>query len=312
MVDFRYHLVSIVAVFLALGIGVLMGSAVLGENLVKSLRDDLSNIRATNEDLRSRTLELEDQIESDQDFAIDVQSRLIDGTLSDRRIVLVAFDGTDGDMVDTARGLIGAAGGEVVTTVTILNKAGLRDEPTADQMALILGSSSSSARELRGQLGEELGMLIGMAADQEKAPSDSGRVEDLLARLSDDGFVDVQSAQESEPIPNGAGVLFIAGSGDEPLFRINELIANMSAAAAEQGAPAVIAEPAGSLWSAVPIVRADDRARALVSSVDTADSVAGQIAMILTLEEVFEGLSGRHYGIGAGAEGTIPQSVPSG
>jgi hypothetical protein len=37
MIDFRYHLISIVAVFLALGIGILMGSYVLGEGLVKQL-----------------------------------------------------------------------------------------------------------------------------------------------------------------------------------------------------------------------------------------------------------------------------------
>ena len=41
MIDFRYHLVSIVAVFLALGLGILMGTAVLNDALVKSLRDDI-------------------------------------------------------------------------------------------------------------------------------------------------------------------------------------------------------------------------------------------------------------------------------
>ena len=60
MFSFRYHAMSLGAVFLALGIGVLLGVA-LGENgvvsgasknLEKSLRGDLDNARSTNSDLR--------------------------------------------------------------------------------------------------------------------------------------------------------------------------------------------------------------------------------------------------------------------
>lgn len=77
MIDFRYHLVSIVAVFLALGIGVLMGSAVLGENIVANLESQLKTIRATNEDHRQTILDLEQQISFDDEFANEVQPILI-------------------------------------------------------------------------------------------------------------------------------------------------------------------------------------------------------------------------------------------
>ena len=157
-----------------------------------------------------------------------------------------------------------------------------------------------------------MGTRIGTAADQNKAPSDSGRIEELLTRLSEDGFVDVQTTQEDEPIPTGAGLMIVLGAGEESGFRINELVISLGSAAAEAGAPVAAIEPASSLWSAVQIVRADERASALVSTVDAASTIAGQTAAILTLEEVFSGVRGRHYGVGAGAEGAIPQPVPTG
>ncbi|HZB78913.1 MAG TPA: copper transporter, partial [Actinomycetota bacterium] len=58
MIDFRYHLISIIAVFLALGIGILMGSLVLGENLVDQLERDLAGIERRNDELQAAIEEL--------------------------------------------------------------------------------------------------------------------------------------------------------------------------------------------------------------------------------------------------------------
>ena len=37
IVDFKYHIASLVAVFMALGIGVIIGSSVLGESIVRNI-----------------------------------------------------------------------------------------------------------------------------------------------------------------------------------------------------------------------------------------------------------------------------------
>jgi hypothetical protein len=45
VIDFRYHLVSIVAVFLALAVGVVLGSAALNGPVVAGLRKSVSTLR---------------------------------------------------------------------------------------------------------------------------------------------------------------------------------------------------------------------------------------------------------------------------
>ncbi len=52
MISWRYHLISIVAVFLAFGLGVLTGTTVLNDNLVRNLKSQTKNLTADLDELR--------------------------------------------------------------------------------------------------------------------------------------------------------------------------------------------------------------------------------------------------------------------
>ncbi len=317
MIDFRYHLVSIVAIFLALGIGVLMGSAVLGENLIKDLRNDLKDIRITNEDLREQTLSLEDQLDDSEDFASEVQPLLINGALSGRQFVIVQLEGTNGDFVDEIQSLIGEAGGEVTSVIIFLERASLSDEATVDQLALLLQSSESDPDRLREELGADFGDLIGKAAlganeEQPQGPTAQGRLNELATQLQEEGFLETQVVEDQRLVNEGATVLVLAGSDSEPPFRLNEFTRSLGRSIAQNDVAVVLAEASSSIWAAVQMIRSDDDAAALVSTVDDAGSPAGGTATILTLEQAIGGIRGRHYGVGSGAESILPQPVPSG
>ncbi len=318
MIDFRYHLVSIVAIFLALGIGVLMGSAVLGENLIKDLRNDLKDIRITNEDLRQQTLSLEEQLEDGEDFASEVQPLLIAGALSGEQFVIVEFEDTSGDFVDEVQSLIGEAGGEITSVITFLEQASLSDEATVDQLALLLGSSESDPDQLREELGADVGDLIGKAslgeADEAEPqePTAQERLEELAVQLEEEGFLETQVVEDQRLINEGATVLMLAGSDSDPPFRINEFTRSLGSSIAQNDVAVVLAEASSSIWAAVQMIRSDEDAAALVSTVDDAGSEAGGTATILTLQEAIGGIRGRHYGVGSGAESILPQPVPSG
>jgi Copper transport outer membrane protein, MctB len=312
VVDFRYHVVSIVAVFLALGIGVLMGSAVLGENLIKGLRADLNDVRAVNEGFRAEIQALENQVSDDEEFARDAQAGMIAGALTGKSVVIVTIEGTDGDMLDQVRGLIEQAGGDSTTTISILDRTLLADDATTDQLALILGSASTDPEELRGELGATLGTRVGEVSSPEpKTGAPQLALDDLLTQLSDEGFIEVQSPSGEEPVAEASAILFVAGSQDDPPFRITELSVSFVTAVAQQGAAVVMSEPSPTNWAAVQLIRADDQARTLASTVDSAGSVSGQTSLILTLEEVLNGIRGRHYGVNDGAESTLPQPAPT-
>jgi len=45
MINFRFHLVSLIAVFLALGLGILVGPSVVDQVIVDRLQREISSIR---------------------------------------------------------------------------------------------------------------------------------------------------------------------------------------------------------------------------------------------------------------------------
>ena len=62
MLNLRYHVISLVAVFLALGIGVLMGSTVVNRGVVDQLRKRLDGVEASDRKTRSENDRLTTQL----------------------------------------------------------------------------------------------------------------------------------------------------------------------------------------------------------------------------------------------------------
>ena len=71
MVDFRFHLISIVAVFLALGLGILVGTGFLGGALVEELEGNIEAAEARNAENTQRITQLERKVGSGDDSRVD-------------------------------------------------------------------------------------------------------------------------------------------------------------------------------------------------------------------------------------------------
>lgn len=114
MVDFRYHALSLVAVFLALGIGIVLGVTVgdslvsdADRNLRESLREDVTDAR---EEVRSEQ-ELADRREDAiEEMAPDVAARRLAG----RRIALVGVGDLPVEIADSVNEAIELGGGDLV------------------------------------------------------------------------------------------------------------------------------------------------------------------------------------------------------
>jgi hypothetical protein len=322
VIDFRYHLISIVAVFLALGIGILMGSLVLGESLVKQIRSELDRIENTNRDLRDSVSGLQDQVQLDEDFAILARANLIDGQLDGDQVVLFTYQGTDGALMDQVRGSLEEAGGAVAATVEATDNLALDTAAARDQLALALGSASNDSAELRAELGTELG---GDAASAARSPQPAGppsaaqdagsgarALSSLLSDLEQADFITVDGAGGDKPVvPAGASFIVVGGAPDDPPFRLAEYTVSLANALSRDGNAVVGAESSTSLWGMTTMLRADDRAQDELNTVDHAESITGSVALVLGLEEAEAGILGNHYGIGTGAERIIPEPEPS-
>lgn len=315
MIDFRFHLISIVGVFLALGIGILMGSLALGDNLVNQLKRDVQAVRETNDDLQEQVTELDGRLDGFGDFAAEVQAPLTDGTLQGEKVVLFVFEETEDELVDGVRDALEEADAEVASAIVLRQKLVLNGEAERDQLALVLRSSSDDVAELRGEAATQLAARAAAAAAPEGFTEEPGpevedpRLQSLLDELSDAGFVSVDASEDDPPVPEGAMFLVLGGHPDSPAYEPGRVAVTLGQGLGERDAAVMVVETSDSAWGIVPAVRGDGLSRDIVATVDQGETVPGQIAMVLGLDLAEEGTV-EHYGVGPGAARVIPEIPP--
>ncbi|MBO8127706.1 MAG: copper transporter [Peptococcaceae bacterium] len=97
IINLRYHIASLVAVFLALGIGILVGSIIMGNNaleeqqqqLADRLEKHLTDLRRENELVRQQLGELEAVVDRQKNFAESVFPYLVAEQLKDYNIAII-------------------------------------------------------------------------------------------------------------------------------------------------------------------------------------------------------------------------------
>lgn len=128
MYNLRYHMASLVAVFLALTIGLVLGGLVVGRGaiddqqaqLINGLRDDLDELSAQN-------TKLEAQLGVQDAFAEEAARRMVAGQLKGTRVGVITNSGRS-DGLAAAEDVIEAAGGIAVPLVLEKPGFGLEDQ----------------------------------------------------------------------------------------------------------------------------------------------------------------------------------------
>ena len=114
MFDFRYHVASLVAVFLALVIGILVGVGIAGRGVREdALRRDLANARSQLDQAQSKSAFLERQQKATQDFVDSSYPALMAHRLDGKRVALVFVGSVDDDVRSSVQKAVGDAGGKV-------------------------------------------------------------------------------------------------------------------------------------------------------------------------------------------------------
>ncbi|HEX2294587.1 MAG TPA: copper transporter [Actinomycetota bacterium] len=304
MVDFRYHLVSIVAVFLALGIGVLMGSGVVGEPLLDNIRDRARDVQEFNDRLKDDVVDLEHELTVSREFAESVEPMLVEGRLAGEDIVIVDVAAGDAPLDALMEGLEDRAGAEVASIITISDDFELTSEEDVAELGRIVGSGATP-EELRVEAATQMGARIAALADGRRGTQDPA---DLLQELEDAGFLDLAEEEEAAPVPPGASVVIAASGVTDPTFRIDQVVTALGAAAAE-GAPVVVVETSDSAWGIVGSVRGDGDLANVIGTVDNVDKLVGRIALAMSLDRLQGGEPG-HFGEKSDDVTVIPEPGP--
>lgn len=315
MVDFRYLLITVVAIFLALTIGILMGSGFFAEPVRKNLEDRVEAVRNQNADLLGQINELESAIGHNNRFAEAVEPYIVDNRLQGHQVVLFTFADSDGSIVEEETTVLEQAAADLVSTITITEDFELSGQEEADELAAALDSTATDKEALRQAAARTLGTTVAAAGDslpgQTQDPGTVARLEGTVDALEQAGFITVDRKVQGQTIPPGALFLVTGGSVDPPAFDAAAFARTLGASLASRDADVVVTESTESVWGLVASIRDDGDARAVVSTVDDAEDVEGRIAMVLAFVQPSEEPAG-HYGIEDGADAVIPEPVAGG
>ncbi|GLZ34562.1 hypothetical protein Lesp02_67490 [Lentzea sp. NBRC 105346] len=307
MISLRYHIVSITAVFLALAVGVVLGSTAISGRLLSGLSNEKNTLGQQVSDLQDERNALNARLAEADRFASSVGPLAVKDRLAERTVVLVTTSDARPTDRDQLVALIKAAGG-IVTGELQLTES-FSDPNKADQLRDLVarlqpaGTSLPTAADPGTRAGGLFGTLLLLNKDnQPQASADESA--SALAGLANAGFVratqGVKAAQLAVVLTGGAAV------GDSAGDRA-ATIARFATQMDRSGAGTVLAGSDGSATGsgAIGVVRADTAATSILSTVDNLDTAAGRVVTVLALREQLEGRSGR-YGVAGNAEAPSP------
>jgi hypothetical protein len=110
----RYHATSLVAVFLALAIGILIGAEFGGDALTNTRKDLENSLTGNLQDARSRADELSGKLARSDEFASRVYPALVRNRLAGRRIGVVAMGDLPGETSSAIEDALGPTGARLV------------------------------------------------------------------------------------------------------------------------------------------------------------------------------------------------------
>ncbi len=285
MINFRYHIVSLGAVLIALAVGITVGVAFTNA--------DESGPSGS----ESRADAAEQAFETA--FA-DASSGIVGTGLTDRRVVVVTTPGAKTAEVDDLTARIGAAGGTVVGEVALTTK--LLDSANrqfAEQIA------EQSASDVPGvQAADDSYTRIGAALA--RALMGDGELDErattIRSAFEQGGLIDLPSA----PSQSADLALVVIGPTSADSAR-GEILADLTAQLATSGAGGALVGPSTTSvdGGVLDQVRSIDGSGSF-ATVDVTDLAAGRLVSVLALVRSASGENGA-WGTTRSADGQLPQ-----
>jgi hypothetical protein len=131
MLNFRYHALSLVAVFLSLAIGLLLGVAIGDKGLVSSAEQDVrASLRGDVRDAQAERDGARAQLQQRQQFEQEAYPALVGDRLTGRRIALIELGGPSDRMWNLTKDALQGSGARL-TSVSVIGEPLQLDELAA-------------------------------------------------------------------------------------------------------------------------------------------------------------------------------------
>ncbi|HEX2772760.1 MAG TPA: copper transporter [Micromonosporaceae bacterium] len=308
MINFRYHVVSLTAVFLALAIGLVVGTAALNGPVADSLSDNVNALRKDNQQLRETVGSLQKEVDLEEDFAAEAAPLMLDGKLAGRKVLVLALP-TGQEHAEGVIKMLTLAGATVTGRIDVQDKF-VDPQNSVELLALAVRAAQPTV-PTTGLPGNSDGvetssaLLASALLDRPQGTPVSERdLKAVLRTYRDAGYI---NADEKIASPAQA-VVVVAGQPyvDRDFAKKDSSVVTMVAQFDKAG-PAVVAGSGASGGNVVAVVRGDPALSKTISTVDNANTSQGQLVTALaTTEQVVLNRSGQ-YGVNGGAASLMPK-----
>lgn len=344
MINFRYHLISLTAVFLALGIGIAMGSTVVSEATVNGLRSNLRTVEHNSDTTRAQNKDLRDQLDQQQKQDAELTSVALGPAVADRLegvpVVVIASKGIDGSSLSAAQTAVTAAGARYEGTLLVDSRLALKGANRArlaellgveanDQLPEVLVKRLAAVLRAAAATPSQVARVSGPAAQSPSvttapgstttvAPSQTGTSPEpsLVTELRKDGFFDFKApdgGSSADPVlaaPLG-GYRYLVVSGPSPEVPNDAFLIPLLRALTAQGPAPVVAASAAQGSDAeahrvdfLTSLRGDATLDGRLSTVDDLEQYPGLLAVVYALADSGPLGQGRHGHYGVGKGAT--------
>ncbi|MDM8085961.1 copper transporter [Cellulomonas cellasea] len=317
MIDFRYHIVSLISVFLALAVGIALGAGPLKETIGDTLTGQVQALRAEKETLRAEADVANADLQNSTTYIEAAAPQLLSGALAERRVAVIALGEVTEDEVDGLEAQLTAAGAEISGVVTLTETwtdPGMRSFRQALVGTLVEYLDPVPADDAGTDAELATALVQALTGANPQAPNEFSEPASVILELLSVDEKPLLTGADSVTAPADAIVVLTPqGTDDEDAVDDAEASAVASAqlavlTAAQDGSEgAVLADAGTSTTSLTSLVLADDTLAEKITTVSGVDEVPGQVSVPLALNARIGGVNG-HYGFAEG-ETTVPTKV---
>jgi hypothetical protein len=258
----RYHATSLIAVFLALAVGILIGAEFGGDALTQTRKNLENSLVGNLQDARSRVEDLSGELGNVNEFDEKVYPVLTRDRLQGQRIALIAFGNLPSEITAAVEDALGPTGAKLVGVGVV--REPVDTSSLADELAATRFSEVATDPEEMNELGTGVGRQIVIGGTLPEVVRGG-----LFSHASGEfGPLDAVIVVRDQPESMGPVQRSTANALETSMVR------GMSAT----GAPTVGVESTTTEPSSIGFFQANE-----LSSVDDVDTTAGQLALVYAL-----------------------------
>lgn len=285
LIDLRYHLISLVAVFLALAVGIVVGSSFLAGSSVKGLEKEFVKLRVDNRQQQLKIEDMKAEIDGHKKFDRAVAPYLVKDQLSWRRVAIIQT-GDYSEATQSAKAILESAGARVASVTTISNLDSQSAYDRAKRAVELITEETPV---------EPIGRLMGIVANCIA----TGTNPEALSILEEKGLLTASGEYDRKVLR----VLIVGGSRRRASDQAAHVDLPLIDALKTAGVVTLVgAEPLSAVTSYIPSYH-----RKAIPTVDNVDQPMGGVALVYAMA----GETG-NFGVKRSADRVVPIYLESG